>query len=282
MSLPLPAAGPRSAMLFDATLCVGCGACSLACKERNGLPKTADDPLADTLSSKTFSVVNRHGKAFARHMCMHCADPTCASVCLVGAFKKTALGPVAYDEPRCIGCRYCMQACPFMVPRYEWESTFPRVRKCDMCLPRQEKGLAPACASVCPTGATRFGKRDALLADAHKRIADSPGRYVEHVYGEHEVGGTDVLLLSPVPFDEIGYPVNLPQGSVPNLSWQVMSQIPKFAFTASVFLAGVWWITSRREDVAAHEGGHGAAPNAGSSPKPTHDGGNPSTTEDAK
>ncbi len=247
--------GAGHAILFDSTLCIGCGACALACKERNHLPRTAEQPLADELSARTYSVVKQHGRAFARHMCMHCEVPTCASVCLVGALRKTSAGPVAYEESRCIGCRYCMQACPFMVPRYEWDKVFPRVRKCDMCGDRLAAGQKTACSSACPTGATKCGPRHDLVEEARARVEKEPNVYVNHVYGVEEVGGTSVLLLSGVPFEQLGYPTDLPHQPLPQLTWEVMSKVPRFAVTASVFLGGLYWITKRREHVSVEEHG---------------------------
>ena len=125
---------------------------------------------------------------------MHCAEPTCVSVCPVGALQKTSLGPVVYDAEKCMGCRYCLQACPFQVPTYEWNQRLPKMRKCDMCYERQSQGKLTACAEVCPTGATKNGDRDELLAEARQRIADKPGQYYGKIYGVKEVGGTSVLL----------------------------------------------------------------------------------------
>ena len=242
-----------SGLLIDTTLCIGCGACALACAERNALPAPEAGRTDAELSDRALTVVQSRGGRFVRKLCMHCDEPTCASVCLVGAFRKTASGPVVYDESRCIGCRYCMQACPFSVPRYEWGEVLPRVRKCDLCAERLASGLPPACASACPTGATRFGERAALLGEARARIAANPGRYLPHVYGAEEAGGTSVLLLSDVPFGALGYPEDLPREALPALTWRVMSQVPRFAVTAGVFLAGVYWITNRREEVATGE-----------------------------
>ena len=103
---------------------------------------------------------------------MNCLQPACASVCPVGALQKTALGPVVYDASRCMGCRYCMQACPFQVPSYEWDKRLPKMRKCDMCFDRQTAGKLTACAEACPVGATLNGNRDELVAEAglaHRR-----------------------------------------------------------------------------------------------------------------
>ena len=122
----------QKGLLFDSTLCVGCGECYSACKTQNNLKKTSDDCMKDHLSNETYTVVEDHQGNFVRKLCMHCESPTCVSVCPVGAFQKTELGPVVYDADKCIGCRYCMQACPHSIPRYEWSSLTPRVRKCIM------------------------------------------------------------------------------------------------------------------------------------------------------
>ena len=156
----------RKAFLIDITECVGCGACYEACKEQNNLPQTSDDPLRDTLSDKTYTIIEQRGDYFVRRMCQHCEEPTCVSVCPVGAFIQTDFGAVLYDESKCFGCRYCMQACPFQIPRYEWGSLKPRVQKCIMCYDRVKNGELPACAEACPTGATLFGDRDEMITIA--------------------------------------------------------------------------------------------------------------------
>src|SRR5512140_1585048 len=160
-------------LLIDITKCIGCGACREACREKNGLPESTDTDL----SERTFTVIKTKGGINYRKLCMHCVDPACASACPVGALKKTSHGPVTYDADRCMGCRYCMVACPFGVPRYEWSKALPLVRKCIFCPDRVSKGQPSACAEACPTGATQFGERDELIREAHKRIAAEPGKY---------------------------------------------------------------------------------------------------------
>ncbi len=157
-----------------------------------------------TSANKYTTVLTKDDK-FMRKLCMNCEDPACASVCPVGALKKTSLGPVTYDKHKCMGCRYCMAACPFGVPKYEWDKAIPGVRKCIMCAPRVAAGKPTACAEICPTGATKFGEREELLKEAHKRIQDNPGNYLPHIYGETEVGGTSVFLLSSIDFQKFGY-----------------------------------------------------------------------------
>jgi len=168
--------------------------------------------------------------------------------------QKTALGPVTYDAAKCIGCRYCMQACPFQVPTYEWSSRLPRMRKCDMCSVRQSAGKLTACAEICPTGATFNGERDALIAEARTRLAAKPDQYYQKIYGLSEVGGTSVFFLSAVPFEQIGLRMNLPRESMPMLTWRVLELLPDVVSTGSVLLGGIWWITNRRAEVARKEG----------------------------
>lgn len=242
------------ALLYDATLCVGCKACEAACAERWKLPYD-DAVAAETKTScrKLTAVVGEEGR-WMRRLCMNCQDPTCASVCPVGAFIKSPEGPVTYDETKCMGCRYCMLACPFGVPKYEWSSLLPRVTKCDMCAGRLADGKPTACAEICPTGATILGDRDDLVAEAQRRIREEPGRYQPHVYGLHEVGGTSVLLLSSVPFEEFGLRTDGLDQPLPLLTYRVLSRIPDLVVLGGTLLGGIWWITNRRTVVAEAEG----------------------------
>jgi len=230
------------AILFDVTKCIGCKACEVACKDQNHLPENEDTKL----TAVTWNIVQQHGERYVRRFCMHCQTPTCVSVCPVGAFTKRPDGAVVYDETKCIGCRYCMAACPFEVPKYEWASTMPRVQKCIMCASRLEQGQQPACTEICPTGAGLFGEREELLKEARVRIESNPGQYVDHVYGEKEVGGTSVLYLSSVPFGELGFDTNLTTDPLPSLTWYVLSKIPNLVSFGGVMLFGIWWIINRR------------------------------------
>lgn len=264
-------------ILVDTTRCIGCGACAAGCKVVNSLP--LDDPEANrqrpsascgddeltafaqshgevggVLSATMLNVVQTHGSVFVRRFCMHCAEPACASVCPVGALHKTANGPVLYDADKCMGCRYCMMACPFSVPRYEWKSALPKVKKCIMCAPRLAQGKQPACTTVCPVQASVFGERDELLKEAEKRVREAPSKYFPRVFGKEEVGGTSVLYLSAVPFEQLGLPANLPHDPMPLLTYRVLSKIPSLVPLGGVLLAGIWWITNRREEVAKAEG----------------------------
>ena len=236
-------------LLFDSTRCIGCGACSAACKEANGLPL----PIEEQTTAYTWTVVENVDGVNVRRLCFHCEQPTCASVCPVAALQKTPEGPVVYDADRCIGCRYCIMACPFGVPKYQWDRPIPIVGKCILCAGRVAQGLPTACASVCPTGATLFGERDTLLHQARARIAAAPATYVDHVYGVTEAGGTSLLVLSGVPFEKLGMKTDVPRQPLPLLTWQVLSKIPSFVGVWATLLFGVHWITKRREEVSAYE-----------------------------
>ena len=233
------------AMLIDVTMCVGCGACQAACKVENQLPGDVEPALSPT----AYTALHEVDGVYVRRMCQHCLEPTCVSVCPVGAFTKTAAGPVLYDADKCIGCRYCIQACPFGVPRYEWSSRSPKVRKCRFCAERQQKGLPPACAEACPTGATKWGNRDELIREAYARIAAEPDRYVHRLYGEHEVGGTSILYLSGVPFEKLGFDTTLQTAGLPSLTMNALEKIPGVVAVGGVLLYGIWWITNRRAEV---------------------------------
>lgn len=238
-----------SGLLFDATLCVGCGACASACKTQNGLPGEVEDRPTAT----TWTTVKPVGDTYKRHLCMHCQVPTCASVCPVGALLKQPEGPVVYDAGKCMGCRYCMMACPFDVPKYQWDRPVPVIGKCILCAGKVAKGEATACATACPVGATLYGEREALIREARERIRQKPGGYVDHVYGLTEAGGTSVLMISGVPFAELGLKRDLPSEPPALRTWQVLSNIPDFVAVWGVFLYGVHWITARRAAVAKEE-----------------------------
>jgi len=245
------------AILFDGTQCIGCRSCEDACASKWGLPYNEQVASQERLSEKKLTTVLTRGDHFARRLCMHCVEPTCVSVCPVGAFRKTSLGPVIYEEWRCMGCRYCMLACPFHVPAYEWSQRLPKVRKCDMCYERQLSGQVTACSEACPTGATKTGDRDAILAEARERLAKNPGQYDGRIYGLSEAGGTSVFLLSAVPLEKFGFRTDLPSEALPVLTKRVLAFVPDVVGVGGVLLGGIYWLTHRREAVAAAEGKSG-------------------------
>ncbi len=219
---PVEAATPRRAaadavgMLFDTTRCIGCKACVKACREANELPNDPG-PLAEglwdaplELNARTKNIIKllREGTAtsFMKQQCMHCVDPACVGACMLGALQKREHGIVWWDGDKCVGCRYCQMVCPYNIPKFEWDSRNPRIVKCEFCRHLLARGEIPACCRVCPREAVVFGLRSELLAEAHRRLKEHPGRYVDKVYGEHDGGGTQVLYLSHVPFERLGLP----------------------------------------------------------------------------
>ena len=250
-------------MLIDFTECIGCGECVKACQKQNNLP---GEYLETDLSFRNYTVVLEKEGIYYRKLCMHCLDPVCVSVCPVGAFTKTEKGPVLYDPDKCMGCRYCMMACPFGVPRYQWDRAVPVIAKCIFCSERVAAGCETACSWVCPMGATRMGERRHLLEIAHARIRRYPERYVNHVYGEYDAGGTSVLMLSSVPFEKLGFPTHLGNEPLPNLTWSVLSKIPNIILTGGILLGGLSWIINRRiqlEKGTLDQEGNRQEPNTG-------------------
>ena len=258
-------------VLHDTTRCVGCRMCEDACNKVNDLPKP-QTPFKDLsvlqnkrrTSPDAFTVVNKYvvnkykdeqeKTVFRKIQCNHCLEPACASACFVRAFKKTAAGPVVYDPSVCVGCRYCMVACPFDIPTYEYNDPYtPRVRKCTMCAPRIEKGQLPGCVEACPKEALTFGKRKDLIKIARERIAKHPERYLDHIYGELEMGGTSWMYLAGVPFPSIGMRDDLGINSAPSLTSGALSVVPMVVGLWPVFLAGMYGMTQRREKIAAME-----------------------------
>jgi formate dehydrogenase iron-sulfur subunit len=239
----------KAAILTDTTKCNGCHECVAACKKQNHLE--ADVPrrwnLDDGLSAKNWtSIVEGPQHALARKQCRHCLEPACVSACPVGALHKTAQGAVVYDGDRCMGCRYCMMACPYGIPRYEWQAAVPYIRKCIFCNDRLASGQPPACTEACPTKATIFGDRDQLIAEAHQRIEEKPGSYLNKVWGERDAGGTSVLYVSNVNLDFLNEGRTLGPKPLPATTIVAMHSVP-FVFTAVVaVMGGISWIIDRR------------------------------------
>jgi Fe-S-cluster-containing dehydrogenase component len=268
-------------ILYDATVCIGCKACMAACKEYNRLPpdfstpdSVWDNPL--DLSAKTYNIVKlyRNGKAevkdreingysFIRRFCMHCVDPSCVSACPVSALTKDfTTGVVKYNKDACIGCRYCQVACPYNIPKFQWDSAFPEIKKCQLCDHRIAKGGYSACCEFCPNGASIFGNVRDLLKEAQRRLNLKVGGealypvhrvdsadyrthnvtpYVPHIYGAREGGGTQVLMLAGVPFEKLGLPA-LPDESGASRSETLMHYLYKGMIAPYVVLGGLFYL----------------------------------------
>jgi Fe-S-cluster-containing dehydrogenase component len=257
---PLPGA---VGLLYDSTKCIGCKTCVVACKQEKGLPPETseygeglyDAPVRLDEHTRNIIQLYREGNEFAyvKKQCMHCVDPACVNACMLGALHKDEeKGFVWWQDDRCIGCRYCEVACPFNVPKFQWSSLAPKIVKCELCRERLADGKKPACVEVCPREAVTFGKRSDLLEEAHRRIRENPALYVNRVFGEHELGGTQVLYLSHVGFDKLGFRYEDSE-PVPNVQ-QTIQQSLYAGFVGPVALLaglGVLIFRNQRKEEAA-------------------------------
>ncbi|HEX7282414.1 MAG TPA: 4Fe-4S dicluster domain-containing protein [Vicinamibacterales bacterium] len=246
MSEPATNSASARTTLIDIANCIGCRACQVACKQWNETDGEQTELQTDlgfqnpaALSAKTYTLIAFHEfeneqkpggveSAFVMQRCLHCLEPACVSACPTTALYRQDDGPVSYDSDECIGCRYCQLACPWDVPTSEWNSMAPKISKCTHCADRISQPApvsfnaqalsnadntrfadtiaTPACVKACPADALLYGTREEMLKVAHQRIAARPDKYVNHVYGEKELGGTTVLYLSRVPFEKLGFP----------------------------------------------------------------------------
>jgi formate dehydrogenase iron-sulfur subunit len=283
------------ACLVDMTKCMGCRGCQVACKQWNSLPAVRTEFFAGyggyqnppNLTADTYTLLgyneigdgNNLKWVFAKRQCMHCLEPACHSACPVAAFSvDEATGAVSYDSSRCMGCRYCMMACPFGIPTFEWGKTIPYIKKCTFCEDRQAGDApgaelnngpmspesqqsfsasfkTPACAKTCPTGAIKYGDRDALIADAKSRIQASPGKYIDHIYGEHEAGGTNWMYISSVPFTEVGFPATEKVGTRPYAEYTAaaLGSVPIMVIAGGAVLGGLYWLYQRKLENSREE-----------------------------
>ena len=283
-------------LLYDSTLCIGCKACVSACKEANGMPPefSTEEQYWDTpldISGKTLNVIKlynegtgekkdceKNGYAFMKVSCLHCVDPSCVSACPVSAMTKDPVtGIVSYEKDACIGCRYCVAACPFGVPRFQYDTPIPKISKCQLCRHRAPEGKYSACAEVCPTGATLYGKVSDLMAESKRRLALKEGdvtkfprgninthdqssyegktaKYIQKIYGDTELGGTQMLKLAAVPFDKLGMPT-LPERSFASVS-ETMQHTLYGGLIAPLAFLGVLGYVAKRNVKDEEEDGH--------------------------
>ena len=243
------------AILYDSTRCVGCQSCEFSCAEANNLPEPTDYPEAGKIrktDETRRTVVNAYetskGEVYVKRQCMHCNQPACGAACLTQAMHKTVEGPVIWREDKCMGCRYCMVSCPFDVPKFEYNSSNPKITKCNMCFERQEEGKLPACVENCPGEALMFGMRRELIAEARRRIAENPDAYCDHIYGETEAGGTSFLYLSAVPFEEIGFNTRIQKTSYPSLTKGFLYSVPAVFVLWPMILLGIQDATKDKQN----------------------------------
>jgi len=237
-------------ILIDTTRCIGCRLCEKACAEVNYLPNPDISEKANQAVFKTkrdtsvieYTVTNLYetekGKVFVPWRCMHCNQPACHSACIVYALEKRETGHVTWDK-RCIGCRLCMMSCPFQIPKHTFQEPAAVIQKCNLCYGRFLQGIVPGCVEACPTEALMFGTRRKLLEEGKRRIAQNPGRYINHIYGEFEVGGTSTMYLSAVPFDQIGLRTDLGLKHYPEYSMVYLSAIPFIAGLTPIAMLGI-------------------------------------------
>src|SRR5215204_5228170 len=282
--------GPIRATLIDIANCIGCRACQVACKQWNEREGEETELEADlgfqnpaVLSAKTYTLIAfvemenpaRPGgldSAYVMQRCLHCLEPACVSACPTTALQRQPDGPVSYEADKCIGCRYCMLACPWDVPTADWNTRAPKISKCTHCADRAPQpapvafngqalsdGAAkqfantmsiPACVKACPADALRYGTRDEMLALAHKRIADRPDKYVDHVYGEKELGGTSVLYLSAVPFEKLGFPT-YGEKPFPAFSKVALGAVPPAVIAVGAMLGAAYAFFRKRVQAVA-------------------------------
>ena len=264
-------------VLVDLSRCVGCRSCEAACNKEQNLP-APEKPFNDfsvfdemhhgqkrRTDETRYTIVNRYeipGKdhpLFRKIQCNHCLEPACLTSCFVNAYTKTPEGAVIYDADVCVGCRTCMVACPFYIPTFRYSSAFkPRIMKCVFCYDtRLTKGLPPACVEACPQEALTFGRRNDLVAMGRQRVRENPGAYVDHIYGEHEAGGTSWMYLSPAPFEQVGMDTSVPKEPILNYVKDFLSIVPMVLTIWPALFTGIHLLATRKDKMAEQKKNEG-------------------------
>ena len=264
-------------VLVDLSRCVGCRSCEAACNREQKLP-APEKPFNDfsvfdeihhgqkrRTDETRYTIVNRYDipgrehPLFRKIQCNHCLEPACLTSCFVNAYTKTPEGAVIYDSSVCVGCRTGMVACPFYIPTFRYSSAFkPRIMKCVFCHDtRLTKGLPPACVEACPQEALTFGRRTDLVAAGKQRIRENPGNYVDHLYGEHEAGGTSWMYLSPAPFEQVGIDTTVPKEPILNYVKDFLSIVPMVLTIWPALFAGFHLLATRKDKMAEQKKNEG-------------------------
>ena len=264
-------------VLVDLSRCVGCRSCEAACNKEQKLP-APEKPFNDfsvfdemhhgqkrRTDETRYTIVNRYDipgrehPLFRKIQCNHCLEPACLTSCFVNAYTKTPEGAVIYDSTVCVGCRTCMVACPFYIPTFRYSSAFkPRIMKCVFCYDtRLTKGLPPACVEACPQEALTFGRRTDLVAAGKQRIRENPGTYVDHLYGEHEAGGTSWMYLSPAPFEQVGIDTTVPKEPILNYVKDFLSIVPMVLTIWPALFAGFHLLATRKDKMTEQKKNEG-------------------------
>lgn len=259
-------------VLVDITKCIGCDACTVACKMWNNIDfgenarfhvqerSEVPDKNAFMLDYKNWTKIVLHKPEkngekvwrYVKFQCLHCIEPGCVASCFATALRRNENGAILFYPNLCVGCRYCMLACPFDVIKYEWEKTFPLIAKCHMCSTRMEQGQAPACIGVCPTNVMTFGDKDAMLALA-KTTIQNDAKYVPHIYGETEAGGTAWMYISDIPFEQLGFNTDITTRPIPEYSYDFQKYTKHAMVGIGTLLTALFLYTKRRNNIAEEE-----------------------------
>jgi formate dehydrogenase iron-sulfur subunit len=228
------------AYLLDLGRCLGCQACVVACKTGNELPQGVK---YINISEKSWGAFPRLQAVIKNERCYHCAEAACVAVCPTGALFKEA-GLTRLDRDKCSGCAYCVEACPYGVPKIAGDGL---ASKCDGCAEVVKAGGQPWCVKTCPSGALQYGEREEILAEARRRVEALKARYPKaQLYGETEAGGLGLIVVLPDHPEVLDLPLK-PQIPAAVSAWQNVVQPASLGLTGlSVIVTGLAAIIARR------------------------------------